>query len=153
MIGTIAKENTQLQKSQGGVAIGVLMSVSASGEPMVAFANAPDEQVRARSVVVLSIADVGSQVALAFEAESLDMPIVLGKIIAPRSENAEATGKLTAIVDDDMLTLKAKKQVVLQCGDASITLTQAGKVIIRGKYVISQSSGANKLRGATVQIN
>jgi hypothetical protein len=43
--------------------------------------------------------------------------------------------------------------VVLRCGDASITLTQAGKVIIRGNYIVSRSSGYNKIKGAAVDIN
>ena len=41
----------------------------------------------------------------------------------------------------------------MRCGEASITLTRAGKVLIRGAYVLSRSSGANRIKGAAVEIN
>jgi hypothetical protein len=47
----------------------------------------------------------------------------------------------------------AKEQVVLKCGKASITLTKAGKVLIQGSYVLSRSSGINRVKGGSVQIN
>jgi hypothetical protein len=49
--------------------------------------------------------------------------------------------------------LSAEREIVLHCGDASITLTRAGKVIIKGRYLISRSSGYNKVKGAAVEIN
>jgi hypothetical protein len=32
-------------------------------------------------------------------------------------------------------------------------LTRAGKVVIKGRYVVSRSSGDNKVKGASVEIN
>jgi hypothetical protein len=49
--------------------------------------------------------------------------------------------------------VSAEREIVLRCGDASITLTRAGKVIIKGRYVVSRSTGYNKIKGATVDIN
>ena len=49
--------------------------------------------------------------------------------------------------------LTAEREIVLKCGKASITLTRAGKVIIRGAYVLSRSSGVNRIVGGSVQIN
>ena len=43
--------------------------------------------------------------------------------------------------------------MVLRCGKASITLTQAGKILLDGTYVVSRSSGANRIKGASVQLN
>jgi hypothetical protein len=42
---------------------------------------------------------------------------------------------------------------VLRCGEASITLTKAGKILIRGTYVLSRSSGVNMVKGATIHLN
>ena len=42
---------------------------------------------------------------------------------------------------------------MLRCGDASITLTRAGKVLIKENYVLSRSRGCNKIKGAAVDIN
>jgi hypothetical protein len=49
--------------------------------------------------------------------------------------------------------LTGDKEIVLRCGKASITLTRAGKIIIRGAYLLNRSSGVNKIKGASVQIN
>ena len=55
--------------------------------------------------------------------------------------------------DDDRFVLSAEREIVLRCGDASITLTRAGKVLIKGTYILSRSSGYNKIKGAAVDIN
>lgn len=55
--------------------------------------------------------------------------------------------------DGETVTLEGKKQLVLRCGKATITLTRAGKVIINGAYVSTHSSGVNRIRGGSVRIN
>jgi hypothetical protein len=47
----------------------------------------------------------------------------------------------------------APEQLVLRCGKASITLTKAGKVLIEGSYVSSKSTGVNRIKGGSVQLN
>ena len=49
--------------------------------------------------------------------------------------------------------LTAEHEIVLRCGKASLTLTRAGKVLIRGTYLLSRSSGVNRIKGGSVQIN
>ena len=49
--------------------------------------------------------------------------------------------------------VSARDQLVLRCGKASVTLTRAGKVLIEGTYVLSRSSGVNKIKGGSVQLN
>ncbi len=56
-------------------------------------------------------------------------------------------------VDGDRYLIRAEREIVLQCGDSSITLTRAGKVLIKGNYVVSYSTGYNRIKGATVDIN
>lgn len=51
------------------------------------------------------------------------------------------------------MIVSAKEQLVLRCGKASITLTKAGKVLIKGSYVLSRSSGVNRIKGGSVQLN
>ena len=51
------------------------------------------------------------------------------------------------------LVVSAEKELVFRCGQASITLTRAGKVLLRGTYPSSRSSGANRIKGGSVQIN
>lgn len=59
----------------------------------------------------------------------------------------------TVTVDGERVVLHGAKQVELRCGEASIVLTAAGKILIRGTYVLSRSSGANRIKGAFVDIN
>src|SRR4051812_15153812 len=53
----------------------------------------------------------------------------------------------------ERIEICAEKEIVLRCGKASITLTRSGKILIRGTYVLSRSSGAQRIQGASVQIN
>ena len=56
-------------------------------------------------------------------------------------------------VDGQRMIISAKEQLVLRCGKASITLTKAGKLILQGTYVSSQSSGVLRIKGGSVHIN
>ena len=64
-----------------------------------------------------------------------------------------APGELDLLVDGRRVVVEAKRELVLRCGKASITLTRAGKIILRGTHVVSKSSGANNVQGTQVRIN
>jgi hypothetical protein len=49
--------------------------------------------------------------------------------------------------------LTAQEEVTIRCGEASITLTRAGKVLIKGSYLLSKSTGPNRVKGGSVQLN
>lgn len=83
---------------------------------------------------------------LVVTAEGSALPVVLGGVL-PRSTRADA------VLDGERLTLRADREIELSCGEASIVLTRAGKVILRGQYVLSHSAGVNKIKGGSVQIN
>ncbi len=53
----------------------------------------------------------------------------------------------------DELLLTANQKITIRCGESSITLTAAGKIILRGKYIVSRSSGVQRIKGGSVQIN
>lgn len=142
-----------VEEEPGGVVIGVLLGLTGDGQPLVAFPGSEQSTVKARATVTLRASDIGGQVALLFENGRLDKPLVIGKILVP-GRPSEAPAKIvSARVDDEVLTLSAEQQIVLRCGKASITLTRAGKIILRGTYVLSRSSGVNKIKGGSVQIN
>jgi hypothetical protein len=62
-------------------------------------------------------------------------------------------GQVEITADGERMLVTAKDQLVLRCGKASITLTKAGKVLIEGAYVSSRSSGVNRIKGGSVQLN
>lgn len=68
-------------------------------------------------------------------------------------DQAERQSSDTVHVDDERLVIEGKKEIVLKCGEASITLTRAGKILIRGKYLLNRSSGVNRIMGGSVQVN
>ena len=57
------------------------------------------------------------------------------------------------MIDGKRVTFDAREEIVLRCGKASITLTRAGKVLIRGTYLLNRSSGVNRIKGGSVQLN
>ena len=69
-----------------------------------------------------------------------------------QTPNVEQHGD-TVHVDGKRVVLEGQEEVVLKCGEASITLTRNGKVVIRGKYLLSRSSGVNRILGGSVQVN
>jgi hypothetical protein len=58
-----------------------------------------------------------------------------------------------AHVDGKRVTIEGADEVVLKCGQASITLRRNGKVIIKGTYVETHSTGINRIKGGSVQVN
>jgi hypothetical protein len=49
--------------------------------------------------------------------------------------------------------LTAKDEIVLECGEASITLRRNGRVIVKGTQVDSVSAGTNRIRGGQIRLN
>ena len=89
-----------------------------------------------------------------FEQGDPRRPLVMGRILHPEVRLAPATENgFQAIIDDRRLELKAEQEIVLRCGKASITLTRAGKILLRGAYILSRSTGVNKIKGGSVQLN
>lgn len=82
-----------------------------------------------------------------FENEAADKPIVIGLLAPAPGTVADAT------VDGRRVVLDAQDEVVLRCGEASITLRRNGRVVIRGTYVETRSQGVNRIKGGSVQIN
>jgi hypothetical protein len=147
-----SKQNTNDPRLDG-VVIGILIGLNQSSSPLVAFPGNPKQTgIAARSTVPLSAEDTGREVALLFEGGDPGRPLIIGRIQHPgdTSRNAPA---VTAKLDDERIVLAAKKEIILQCGKASITLTKSGKVLIRGSYLLNRSSGVNRIKGGSIQIN
>ena len=59
----------------------------------------------------------------------------------------------TSWVDGRRVEFEAADEIVLLCGQASITLRRNGRIVIRGTYVETRSKGVNRIKGGSVQIN
>ncbi len=153
-----------------GVVIGVVAGFSSNGEVLVAFGDNPqDLPIAAKAATAVSAEDLGRQAAILFENGNVKRPVVMGLInnladnqkqVQSTSEAAEHSSEAEndnevkeAVVDGERVVLQAKESIELKCGKASITLTKAGKIIVRGAYLSSKSSGVNRIHGGSVQIN
>lgn len=134
-----------------GVVIGVLLDVPEASSPVVAFPGCPSKTgIAATTTTVLAREDIGTQVALMFVGGDPSRPLVIGRIQRlPEARQAPAV----AHIDGERLEFSAEREIVLRCGKASITLTREGKVLIKGAYLSSRSSGVNRIKGGSVQIN
>ena len=65
---------------------------------------------------------------------------------------ADASDPLEIKLDGKRIVFNAEEKIVLRYGKASITLTQAVKVLIRGAYLLNQSSGVNRIKGGSDQL-
>jgi hypothetical protein len=137
-------------------ATGVLVGfIEAERVPLVTFAGQPGTAaLSARSVVDLSAAHIGKDVVLLFEGGDAARPIIIGVVRESGANDlAQQPGTVEVDVDGRRMTVSAKEQLVLKCGQASITLTRAGKVLIEGTYVSSRSSGVQRIKGGSIQLN
>lgn len=149
-----------------GVRVGEVTRVESSGEVYVDFAGNQQGPIAARFASSLTLKILQQAVSskreilLSFENNDPQLPIILDTLHSFINEAIEApeldlqTDDLQNVtIDGKQISFDAKEQIVLRCGKASITLTKAGKVLIRGTYLLSRSSGANRIKGGSVQLN
>ncbi|MEO7853683.1 MAG: DUF6484 domain-containing protein [Rubrivivax sp.] len=138
------------------VVIGELLALSDSGvTPLVRYAGQPGSRaIAARSSVDLHGQHIGQSVLLVFEHGDPLRPIVIGVVRGAAGwPDDDKPSQVEVDADGQRMIVSAKEQLVLRCGKASITLTKAGKVLIEGSYVLSRSSGVNRVKGGSVQLN
>jgi Domain of unknown function (DUF6484) len=143
--------------STQGVVVGQLLALADNGTvPLVRVdGQTGGTAQRARSVVDLHAAHIGHQVVLVFEGGDPAQPIVMGVLRQGTAgwPQPDKPAQVDVDADGQRLIVSAKEQLVLRCGKASITLTKAGKVLIEGNYLLSRSSGVNRIKGGSVQLN
>lgn len=123
--------------------------------PMVALPAPHDEAgLRARSIVDLHGVHIGRPVMLMFEQGNPALPIVVGVLRDPlEAAPGLHPDQLEVSVDGHRVLLSARQELVLQCGKASLTLRQDGRVEVHGEDIVTRAAGANKVQGGSVQLN
>lgn len=90
----------------------------------------------------------GAEVVVAILANA--SPVVLGKLQgAPQPTSATSRPSLVP----ETLLLEATKELVLRVGDGSITIRGDGKILIKGKDLVSSAQRMNRIKGGAVSIN
>jgi hypothetical protein len=74
--------------------------------------------------------------------------VVLGRIGPVEATETDATNNV-----DDHIVIEAKHSLTLRVGDGSITIREDGKILIKGKDLVSHAKRMNRIRGGSVAIN
>lgn len=144
------------QDAQAGVVIGELIGITGEGRaPLVFYPGQPGSAaLRARTVVDLHGPHIGRSIVLMFEGGNPSRPVIMGVLQEGEGWPLDRQpGQVEVDADGQRMIVSAREQLVLRCGKASITLTKAGKVLIKGSYLLSRSSGVNRIKGGSVQLN
>jgi len=156
-LSTLRKEIAEREVGAGrltGAVRGVLGGISPQGEPLVDFCgNSAGHSLVAVTTVPVQPEDVGKEAILLFEDGDPTRPLLVGLVLSPASTQAQPASTFDVKLDGRTLTLSAEHEISIRCGESSITLTRAGKVLIKGAYLLSKSTGPNRIRGGSVHLN
>ena len=156
----------EVEKRVSGARVGTIVSTSGNGCVKVDFPGNTFGPLNARwagslrEMIRDSSSINGRKILLVFENNDPELPIIMDVICesfddAPdmRPVDLQVNKPDQVFIDGTRVTFDAKEEIVLRCGKASVTLTRAGKVLIRGEYVSNHASGLNRIKGGSVQIN
>jgi hypothetical protein len=154
MAMVISQLATVAMARTSAVTIGTLIALDPRRGPLVDFPDNPcREPLAARATIDLAVSDVGREVTLQIRTEGDPEPVVTG-VVRPRgSARPDAGAPREVVIDGERLVLAAQREIVLRCGEASITLTRAGKILLHGTYLLNRSDGVNRILGGSVEIN
>lgn len=170
------EHESNYEPQQGELVIGTLRSIDEKGQPVVSFQlNQCHSDVTALATTPITAQHLGRQVGLLFAQNSDKTPVIVGVIhnplhsildnievvdseqdktlFEPKPLQEKMLGNSDAIIDGNRVVIEGKDEVVLKCGESSITLNKNGKISIRGKYLLNRSSGVNRIMGGSVQVN
>lgn len=131
---------------------GVYVELESGAEPIAARLCLDWEAERLTQAV-----NDGRSAVIAFENGDLSRPLVIGVVNPVRAvslvESEPAPLVIEADADGRRIRVQAHDEIVLQCGDSSISLKRNGRIVIRGNYVETHASGTNRIKGGDVRIN
>lgn len=154
----------QRREHMSGIHVGRIVKIDEEGQVLITYGNSADATAARLTSSVQEKFGIGNpegrEVLLTFDGNNPLRPIIIDtiyNIIDEIVENSTAVSNAgTAqkeIINGETIELAAGEQIVLQCGKASITLTKAGKILIKGEYVVSSAKGSNKIKGGSIQLN
>ena len=148
--------------------MGSIVGSTSDGRPIVTYSGCNEEGVVAR-VLSGTLRDTSLRfelpVLLLFPDEQ-ERPIILGAVSETLETITETIGEEVpagrelqidppdaVLADNKQVVIEAQNEIILKCGKSSIVMHRDGKVVIKGKRLISRASETNKIRGGSVFIN
>jgi len=145
--------------------VGLVSSSPVVGEIWVSVNGAVPKRARLlASVDRASLAEQSAQskeVLVLFERGDPNKPIIIGVMEEPLEHlvllelpvEAQPVEKLDARVDGRRVVIEADEEIELKCGLGSIVIRKDGKIVIKGTNLLSRSSGPNRIRGGSINLN
>lgn len=88
---------------------------------------------------------LGDRVLVLLPADERGRACVLGKVGVYETPRPDPV--------PDALTIEAKDKVELRCGESALTMDAQGRVLLKGRDVVTRAKRSQKIRGGTVHIN
>ncbi|RLB60002.1 MAG: hypothetical protein DRI90_14760 [Deltaproteobacteria bacterium] len=139
-----------------GVELGKLVTLTDDG-PKVTYPSCPTTNgLVARCAAQLTEDHVGGRVALLFEGGDPARPMVVGPIHNDQTEGESEHPAIKGLViteSESRIDIRCRKAIGINVGKATIIITPAGQIVVKGKHLLNHASAVNRIRGATVKIN
>jgi hypothetical protein len=100
---------------------------------------------RQGAILLFEDADPARPILVGLVQETSETPLLDQILGAPVAEVAQVDGKRVLV--------EGRDEIVLRCGEASITLRRNGRVSIRGVGIETRASGLQRIRAGKVEIN
>lgn len=140
-----------------GIAIGQLLNTNVDGSVQVAIPSLGLHNLKAMTLVDLSKHPINAEIALGFQQNNYQLPIVLGALLQAKPnivediEFDEPEQELEPEID--YAVIDAGKSLEIRCGKAVILLEADGTIKINGTYITSHASATHRILGGSVNIN
>jgi len=146
----------------GSLSVGRIASIARDGSVLADVGQDSESNIRC---VVLESAVAGGplhmddRVVLLHGDQTGGLGLVLGRVAMPwEAATTPLRGVSIEAGDDpdappDTLVLEARESLTLRVGDGSITIRKDGKILIKGKDLVSIAERMNRIKGGAVSIN
>jgi hypothetical protein len=134
-----------------GAVLGEIVRITQEDLPVVDYPGNLAGPIEARIAAEISSDGDGTwpPVVLVFENGDPTLPIIVGFVRRSMCSVSTLDGSRRA----KRLVFNAEEEVLLRCGKSSVFLRRDGKIVIKGREIVSRAAGANKVQGATVRLN
>ncbi|MEO8053538.1 MAG: hypothetical protein ABI768_00175 [Acidobacteriota bacterium] len=124
-------------------------------------------EIRGDGRLLVALEGTTNSVTECSQLQTADVPVglavgdrVLVWLPAGRPDDGVVLGRIGPSADPvppkeipDTLVIEARKGLVLRVGDGSITIRADGKILIKGKDLVSHAKRMNRIKGGAVSLN
>ncbi|HLT36222.1 MAG TPA: DUF6484 domain-containing protein [Enhygromyxa sp.] len=145
--------------------LGRIVEVDAAGRPRVSFVDRSGPPPIARTIGEVTRAQLeaacaeGRPILLGFLDGRADAPVIMSLAsmadlpAAPAPVEAEVRAEVVVDGEASVHVVEAREELLLRCGDATISLRADGTIKILGRDVTSWARRRQRIRGGSVAIN